>query len=802
MDDPNTIPPEDVSLRDDTTADPAELFEGLGARWHVWRYEERTGKRTKVPYQREHRPAKSNDPKTWGSIEAARAILSRGGFEGLGIQLGQLKCGRWLVGIDLDLCRDPVTGEIAAWAQAEIERFKSYSEVSPSGTGVKIFLIVDALPAACGSSGIEAKFPDEPPPANVPADGHEHPGIGLYPFRRYFTFTGQHLPGTPLEVAEATEAFGQLAYELRQHVPAGAALALPVDGDGPSLESLKFVRDSYHVELIGAPLTAELLDRVDCDPLAGPRWRNEDGHSNKNECDFRLADDLTKSTAGYTDSEIEALLREFPFGQMGSGKLTGAAADRQIGRCIAANRAKNPPPRDYTAVIDQAREKRQDDMLAQGKPVPQRQIMVKGKLHGPAATPGPRKLRRVAGMDYQSEPPRPMLVHRLLGEGETSIFSGAPKTGKSFLITDLALAITEGREQWFGYDIDRPGLVVYLVMEGSGGFPNRLEAHVIKQREKEPEFLLPSTFQYVPESLRFLQQAKSGGQVQFGPDIEAICVAMGEAEAEVGQPCVLLVVDTTARALTGMDENSNLIMGQFMEACAALAKTPSRPHVLCLAHTAKGGSGPRGGGAATGAAETLISVRRNMNDENKQRTWTVDDAKDDAGDSSYKFKLESVEIGADAKGRPLVSAVVVDQGPMSAEDKNAKGKKADPTKAANTDNEKIPDRAKKGNVDNALHKLRQLLAEEGRAPNKQELELLEFELRENAGKVKRIIEMTRWKAYTVPSMKADTEKQRTRGFEDAKRTLHNSKRVMIVGGFCWAENEENVTDLVAKSVQR
>ena len=44
------------------------------------------------------------------------------------------------VGIDLDDCRNPETGEIAAWAQEIIDRFDSYTEVSPTGTGVRILI--------------------------------------------------------------------------------------------------------------------------------------------------------------------------------------------------------------------------------------------------------------------------------------------------------------------------------------------------------------------------------------------------------------------------------------------------------------------------------------------------------------------------------------------------------------------------------------------------------------------------------------------------------------------------------------
>ncbi|HSP96544.1 MAG TPA: hypothetical protein VL049_04785, partial [Candidatus Dormibacteraeota bacterium] len=43
-------------------------------------------------------------------------------------------------GIDLDGARDPATGVLAPWAQSIVAACDSYTEVSPSGTGVKIIV--------------------------------------------------------------------------------------------------------------------------------------------------------------------------------------------------------------------------------------------------------------------------------------------------------------------------------------------------------------------------------------------------------------------------------------------------------------------------------------------------------------------------------------------------------------------------------------------------------------------------------------------------------------------------------------
>ena len=85
------------------------------------------------------------------------------------------------VGIDLDGCRDPATGAVEAWARPTIERFATYCEVSPSGTGVHL-IVEGALPAW------------RPQARARPA---------RYDSGRYFTITARSLNGVPVGEIEA-----------------------------------------------------------------------------------------------------------------------------------------------------------------------------------------------------------------------------------------------------------------------------------------------------------------------------------------------------------------------------------------------------------------------------------------------------------------------------------------------------------------------------------------------------------------------------------------------------------------------
>ena len=103
--------------------------------WVCWRYLFRKGKWTKPPYQTNGENAKSNDPDTWTSFEAALAAYQAGGFDGIGYCLAADEV--FTIG-DLDDCRDAETGEVAPWASALIDGWPSYAEVSPSGAGFRL----------------------------------------------------------------------------------------------------------------------------------------------------------------------------------------------------------------------------------------------------------------------------------------------------------------------------------------------------------------------------------------------------------------------------------------------------------------------------------------------------------------------------------------------------------------------------------------------------------------------------------------------------------------------------------------
>lgn len=107
-------------------------------RWTCWRYEPNKdgGKPKKVPVNpHTGNNADSTDPSTWGTLDEAMAHLARnpslmGVMFALGDDIG-------IVGVDLDGCID-ADDVMTPEAKELVETFDSYTERSPSGTGVKL----------------------------------------------------------------------------------------------------------------------------------------------------------------------------------------------------------------------------------------------------------------------------------------------------------------------------------------------------------------------------------------------------------------------------------------------------------------------------------------------------------------------------------------------------------------------------------------------------------------------------------------------------------------------------------------
>src|ERR1019366_4192512 len=131
--------------------------------WCGWRAEDRGGAPTKIPWNSRtcKGGAKSNDPKTWSNLEEARAWVDSHNGNGPGIFMSPLGDGFHLSGIDLDTCRNVETGDLLPWASEVLDLIPSYTEITPSQTGCKIFFAMtneDHAAVRASIGGISSKM--------------------------------------------------------------------------------------------------------------------------------------------------------------------------------------------------------------------------------------------------------------------------------------------------------------------------------------------------------------------------------------------------------------------------------------------------------------------------------------------------------------------------------------------------------------------------------------------------------------------------------------------------------------------
>ncbi len=160
---------------------PENIPADLKARdqWVAWRPVCRDGKWTKVPINiRSGREAKSDTPATWAPFADALAYASAHPWNGNGRGVAGvgyvLAADDPFVGVDLDKCLDPDKG-IDGFAMWVMEQLASYTEVSPSGTGLRIII-----------------------KGKLPKDGRRKGTFEVYESGRFLTITGQlALEGEP-----------------------------------------------------------------------------------------------------------------------------------------------------------------------------------------------------------------------------------------------------------------------------------------------------------------------------------------------------------------------------------------------------------------------------------------------------------------------------------------------------------------------------------------------------------------------------------------------------------------------------
>jgi putative DNA primase/helicase len=276
---PNETFPRPTPLPVSPDAIPAELK--AMKQWVCWDYKYRPQQNkhpwTKVPADPDLCwRADPTDPTTWTTFERAFAAYQKGQYDGIGFVLA---ADNRIVGIDLDHCRDPETGELGdvmvgqtfLSASEIVQAMASYTEVSPSGTGLRIL----------------AK-------GTLPRKGRHRDHLEMYMDGRFLTITGCHLTETPATIESRDPQIVALHAQVwPPHAPSPPAEHGP-HGQSPA------IGDDELIELALSAKNGEKFAKL---------WRGEiDSYPSHSEADLALCNML----AFYTQDavQINRLFRE------------------------------------------------------------------------------------------------------------------------------------------------------------------------------------------------------------------------------------------------------------------------------------------------------------------------------------------------------------------------------------------------------------------------------------------------------------------------------------------------------------
>lgn len=383
-----------------------------------WRYEQRDGKPTKVPYNpRTGGRAQSTNPATFAPLPAALDALEQGGYDGIGVGIfGGLGA------IDIDHCVSD-TGELSEMATGIMETMRAYTEHSPSGKGLRILFTVPE-----GFQYDKARY----------YINNQREGLEIYiagATSKYVTITGNTLtPG--MELAERGEQLRRVLekYMIRQ---TPAPLPLPME----RRDTAGAAADPDDAALI------ERARRSKNGAAFSALWAGDTaGYKSASEADLALCNMLafwTGKDAGKMDRLFRqsGLMRE-KWTRSQSGSTYGALT---IQNAINSTRQTYDPqmPRD-TAEGGYA-------LGWDGSPAGE----------SPASDALKPKLVRACDVPY--EPPR-WTIAPYFQRGKGTLIQGDNGTGKTAFMCAIAAHVTTGNPL-LDIPVSAPGDVVILSVE-------------------------------------------------------------------------------------------------------------------------------------------------------------------------------------------------------------------------------------------------------------------------------------------------------------------------------------------------
>jgi hypothetical protein len=618
--------------------------------WAVWRWTRlENGRWQKPPFMatQPQRHASTKDPDTWSDYGAALATVQAGDADGISYVLTE---DDPFAAIDLDHCRDAATHSIDVWAQNFLETGRhSYSEVTPSGSGCRIWGLADGDP-------LHKKF-------SLEIDGKE---IAVELFRRTLkalTVTGYKLDS----VRELTNidrvidwgikwGDGRKAAGVEGAMKAAAPGGNGFDGGGSkySIEQIE------QIVRTGAPAGANRSDVFHgiVGHYLGCDWSVEriydhlqqfpDGIGSRYLREERLAGEIARSASKYA-------ARKLPLFEANGGWINGWEAE-------TPRIPKQPPPEIPKQEQPQPEEQQQPEANEQEPEIDQDEIDEDGLDDlGEEPAQDPKLPPLCAHGDADPRPLKNWLVKHLIPACGHGLLSGQWGAGKTFMVFDLFAALAT-LQPFLGHAVKRQCGMLLIAAEGADEVRLRLDAVVrakcgnmarapVRWYETAPMLLHKGS---VDVLLAMARQADDSLQQEFG------------------LPLGLIVIDTIA-ACAGYaragDENDPAAGQAVMNTLKALAQAIGC-FVLGVDHFGKSiEAGTRGASSKEAASDLVLACLGDKELSGNVVNTRLAVRKNRGGrqGQEYPFVLRVVEAPEpDEDGEP-VTTMVVDWQPAAAD---------------------------------------------------------------------------------------------------------------------------------------
>ena len=570
-------------------------FQSLADRpvWCNWQVEEHKGKPRKVPYHPDMQSrfsTKNDDAYSWLEARAGQPL-------GLVLTDRIELDGYTLVAFDCDACRDPENGALTQWARDVITEHKNtYSEVTPSGQGIRVFVWVRDPP--------EHELPKarslEPATGATKAPEIETFGLGR---ACYVTLTGVQVPHTSAEI-QRVQDLSWLRRTFALDITPGEKLADIPHGTG----------EPPDVATIGA----KVRQLPEGEALAAGRWEDFCPDSSASEGYMHLTRLALNAANGHGNQALDWLLHDTAYGRadVDSADPFKYAKPSWVASELKRIGGKTDDGPNGVAVFGEPEE--QDPEPARVPPVLQLADYV---AHVGSAS---------------------WLVYKLLPARGLMTLTGDPGSGKSAVAYDLAVKCALHVPTFCGAEFDAHGPVVIFVGEDAAGVSSRLQAEL---RVVDPIAALED----VPVYLTTLAAKLTDGQ-EPGQWVKEVLALTG------GAPPRLVIVDTLARNYGPGSESDTEDMGHFVRGCQELERGFGGALVIAVHHSGREHKDRnRGASALDGACDAIYIVQKS-GDSVQLRCTKM---KQGAEPAPLHGKLAPVVIGKDQKGRP-VDAVTFD----------------------------------------------------------------------------------------------------------------------------------------------